>query len=82
MMVGRPLFDFVQKHDSSIVVCDSETCRWQIKHATEKSAIHPIELLSGIRLSTEEPLQSSQGISNIEVISADNNILSHKYECG
>jgi glycerol-3-phosphate dehydrogenase subunit C len=28
------------------VVCDSETCRWQITHATGKPAIHPAELLA------------------------------------
>jgi glycerol-3-phosphate dehydrogenase subunit C len=46
MKVGKPLFDFIYKIDSPIVVCDSETCRWQISHATSKPAIHPIELLA------------------------------------
>ena len=31
---------------SPVVVCDSETCSWQITHATQLLAIHPIELLA------------------------------------
>lgn len=46
MNVGKPLFDSILTHDPPFVVCDSETCRWQITHATAKSAIHPIELLA------------------------------------
>lgn len=46
MDVGRPLFDFVAEVDGPLVVCDSETCRWQISQATGKPAIHPIELLA------------------------------------
>jgi glycerol-3-phosphate dehydrogenase subunit C len=46
MNVGKSLFDFISSVDSPFVVCDSETCRWQITHATSKPAIHPIELLA------------------------------------
>lgn len=46
MEVGKPLFDFVQKIGGPVVVCDSETCRWQITHATGIPAIHPVELLA------------------------------------
>jgi glycerol-3-phosphate dehydrogenase subunit C len=46
MDVGAPLFEFMKKSDSQIVVCDSETCRWQITHATNKPAIHPVEILA------------------------------------
>lgn len=46
MDVGAQLFSFMNEADSPIVVCDSETCRWQITHATGKPAIHPIELLA------------------------------------
>jgi len=48
MDVGRFLFDFVSSKvgDSPVVVCDSETCRWQITHATGKPAIHPVELMA------------------------------------
>jgi glycerol-3-phosphate dehydrogenase subunit C len=27
------------------VACDSETCRWQIEHATGRPSKHPVELL-------------------------------------
>lgn len=48
MDVGQSLFNFISKDmvDSPVVVCDSETCRWQITHATGKPAIHPVELIS------------------------------------
>jgi len=59
MEVGRSLFDFIQTElpESPVVVCDSETCRWQITHATGKPAVHPVELLAlAYGLSFEEPL--------------------------
>jgi glycerol-3-phosphate dehydrogenase subunit C len=48
MNVGQPLFEFLTQEvpDSPVVVCDSETCRWQITHATGKSAVHPVEILA------------------------------------
>lgn len=46
MQVGEPLFDFVRQSGAPLVVCDSETCRWQITHATGVPAIHPVELLA------------------------------------
>ena len=48
MDVGRKLFDFVSNEvgNSSVVACDSETCRWQITHATGKHTVHPVELLA------------------------------------
>lgn len=46
MRVGQPLFDQVKASGSPVVVCDSETCRWQIAHATGARLIHPIELLA------------------------------------
>lgn len=46
MDVGKSLFDFINNHDSPLVICDSETCRWQITHATAKPTVHPVELLS------------------------------------
>ena len=46
MSVGKPLFEFVAQVDGPLVVCDSETCRWQITHATGRPAIHPVELLA------------------------------------
>jgi glycerol-3-phosphate dehydrogenase subunit C len=46
MKVGEPLFDFVREVGAPLVVCDSETCRWQITHATGLPAVHPVELLA------------------------------------
>jgi glycerol-3-phosphate dehydrogenase subunit C len=45
MDVGRPLFDSLLDSGADEVACDSETCRWQISHATRMATIHPIELL-------------------------------------
>lgn len=67
--VGAPLFEFVQRFHSSgedsqtlpapLVICDSETCRWQITHATGVPAIHPVELLAAAcGLPVEPPLAS------------------------
>jgi glycerol-3-phosphate dehydrogenase subunit C len=46
MDVGKPLFEFVKETGSPLVVCDSETCRWQISHGTGLPSIHPVELLA------------------------------------
>jgi glycerol-3-phosphate dehydrogenase subunit C len=46
MQVGEPLFEFVNESHAPFVLCDSETCRWQITHATGKPAVHPVELLA------------------------------------
>ena len=46
MQVGRSLFDFVAQVGGPLVVCDSETCRWQITHGTGKPAVHPVELVA------------------------------------
>jgi glycerol-3-phosphate dehydrogenase subunit C len=46
MDVGEPLFNFIRTINSPLVVCESETCRWQITHATGIPAIHPVELLA------------------------------------
>ena len=46
MDVGRPVFEQVQASGSSVAVCDSETCRWQIGAATGAEMVHPIELLA------------------------------------
>jgi glycerol-3-phosphate dehydrogenase subunit C len=48
MDIGQSLFDFIAKEveESPLVVCDSETCRWQITHATGKPAVHPAEILA------------------------------------
>ncbi len=45
MAVGRPLFESISELGASLAACDSETCRWQISHATGVPVVHPIELL-------------------------------------
>lgn len=45
LAVGQPLFDFVRASGSDLALCDSETCRWQITHATGVATQHPIEVL-------------------------------------
>jgi glycerol-3-phosphate dehydrogenase subunit C len=45
MDVGADLFNQVEASGASIVACDSETCRWQIEHATSRKSVHPVELL-------------------------------------
>jgi glycerol-3-phosphate dehydrogenase subunit C len=46
MEVGSKLFEFIHKLDAPIVICDSETCRWQITHGTGIPAVHPVEILA------------------------------------
>lgn len=43
--VGHDLFNQVQASGASSVACDSETCRWQISHATQRPSVHPIDYL-------------------------------------
>jgi len=45
MAVGEPLFDQVRALEPEVVVCDSETCRWQIAAATGVPAVHPVAIL-------------------------------------
>jgi glycerol-3-phosphate dehydrogenase subunit C len=45
MAVGADLFEQVRTSGAQTVACDSETCRWQIAAATERPAVHPIDLL-------------------------------------
>jgi glycerol-3-phosphate dehydrogenase subunit C len=45
MRVGADLFAQVQATQPDITACDSETCRWQITHATGVPSAHPVELL-------------------------------------
>jgi glycerol-3-phosphate dehydrogenase subunit C len=46
MEIGDPLFEWIKEFGAPLVVCDSETCRWQITHGTGIPAIHPVELLA------------------------------------
>jgi glycerol-3-phosphate dehydrogenase subunit C len=45
MDAGADLFGQVKVSGARTVVCDSETCRWQIEHGTRRRSVHPIELL-------------------------------------
>jgi len=45
MKVGADLFGQIGASGANLVACDSETCRWQIEHATHKPSAHPLELL-------------------------------------
>ncbi len=45
MAVGAELFGQVRDSGASEVACDSETCRWQITHATGQKSVHPIDYL-------------------------------------
>jgi glycerol-3-phosphate dehydrogenase subunit C len=45
MAVGQRLFDDIAATRADFAACDSETCRWQIEHATGVTAVHPVELL-------------------------------------
>jgi glycerol-3-phosphate dehydrogenase subunit C len=44
MDVGAGLFRQVRENPAG-AVCDSETCRWQIEHATGVRTVHPVEML-------------------------------------
>jgi glycerol-3-phosphate dehydrogenase subunit C len=47
MDVGKPLFDQVEAMGADKpVICDSETCRWQITHATGARSVHPVHVLA------------------------------------
>lgn len=46
MQVGESLFNFMHDVGGPVVICDSETCRWQITQATGLPSIHPVELLA------------------------------------
>jgi glycerol-3-phosphate dehydrogenase subunit C len=45
MKVGEDVFRQVTEAAPDLAACDSETCRWQITHATGVAAVHPVELL-------------------------------------
>ncbi|MDR0990186.1 MAG: anaerobic glycerol-3-phosphate dehydrogenase subunit C [Propionibacteriaceae bacterium] len=43
--VGQPLFDKIVAVSPKLAVCDTETCRWQLRHHTGAQVEHPIWLL-------------------------------------
>ena len=44
--VGAHLFARIRESGSDMVVCDTETCRWQIAQMTGTRVVHPIELIA------------------------------------
>ncbi|MEW6577612.1 MAG: anaerobic glycerol-3-phosphate dehydrogenase subunit C [Chloroflexota bacterium] len=44
--VGRPIAEQVSAAEATLVVCDTETCRWQITSLTGAKTIHPVELVA------------------------------------
>jgi glycerol-3-phosphate dehydrogenase subunit C len=44
--VGWSLAQQVYESGSDTVICDTETCRWQIKSLTGARTIHPVELVA------------------------------------
>lgn len=45
MKVGSRLFQEIRAAEPEVAACDSETCRWQIRHGSGVPAVHPIEIL-------------------------------------
>jgi glycerol-3-phosphate dehydrogenase subunit C len=40
--VGRPLFEMIKQTNPDLGLCDTETCRWQLRKATQAQIEHPI----------------------------------------
>ena len=45
MSIGKTLVDQVRRFKPDVIVCDSETCRWNIEAQTSIESIHPVQLL-------------------------------------
>ncbi|MBN1680261.1 MAG: anaerobic glycerol-3-phosphate dehydrogenase subunit C [Anaerolineae bacterium] len=45
-LVGWPLAEQVHAAGAGTVICDTETCRWQITALTGANTIHPVELVA------------------------------------
>ncbi|MBT4040775.1 MAG: anaerobic glycerol-3-phosphate dehydrogenase subunit C [Rhodospirillales bacterium] len=45
MSVGKTLIDQVKQVRPDVIVCDSETCRWNIEAQTSIKTIHPVQML-------------------------------------
>ena len=64
MAVGNRLFNDIRATGSDIAACDSETCRWQIAHGADVSAVHPVELLHrayGLDRNGSQPAHAGSG---------------------
>jgi glycerol-3-phosphate dehydrogenase subunit C len=45
LQVGNGLFGQVARAAPALVVCDTDTCRWQIAQATGVETVHPVDVL-------------------------------------
>ena len=43
--IKKNLVEQIKESKPDLVVCDSETCRWNIEKSTKIKTIHPIQLL-------------------------------------
>ena len=43
--VGKPLFDMVRETNPDLALCDTETCRWQIRKGSGVPTEHPVFLI-------------------------------------
>jgi glycerol-3-phosphate dehydrogenase subunit C len=68
MQVGQPLFDFCIETGGPAIICDSETCRWQITHATGMPSVHPVELMAyALGFEPEQPLAGILNRSDVSL---------------
>lgn len=44
--IGKTLTDQVKENKPDIILCDSETCRWNIEKLTNIKTVHPVEVIS------------------------------------
>lgn len=61
--VGWPIAQQVYEAGADTVVCDTETCRWQIKSLTGGETIHPVELVAqayGLSIADYRPPVAAQ----------------------
>jgi glycerol-3-phosphate dehydrogenase subunit C len=45
LSIGKTLVDQIRRFEPDVIVCDSETCRWNIEARTGVESIHPVQLL-------------------------------------
>lgn len=68
--VGWSLAQQVYESGSNTVICDTETCRWQIKALTGAATVHPVELLAaayGITVEGYSPRITVTGAAAVPV---------------
>ncbi|MEZ7898400.1 MAG: anaerobic glycerol-3-phosphate dehydrogenase subunit C [Flaviflexus sp.] len=44
-LVGQPLFDKIKDWSPNLAVCETETCRWQIRKGSGAKVVHPVNLI-------------------------------------